>query len=180
MKRRAAIKSLFIIAGGIAILPSCSGEAGKASIQLNNLDINAKQEDLLAEITETILPKTETFGSKELNLHLFVLKMVDDCHNKADRDSFVKGLDRIDILAKEKFSKEFTVLSAQQRTQLLQYIASSEKETDEQRFYDITKKRTIQGFLNSQYVMKDLKQYELIPGRYNGYAKVEEPTDKLS
>ncbi|MEH6306494.1 gluconate 2-dehydrogenase subunit 3 family protein [Olivibacter sp. CPCC 100613] len=180
MKRRAAIRSLFIIAGGIAILPSCSEQAGKASIQLHNIDITDLQENLLAEITETILPKTKTPGAKDLKLHLFVLKMVDDCHNKADQDAFVKGLEGIDTQAKEMFSKEFKALSSEQRIRLLEQVASSAKESDRQRFYNITKRRTIQGYLNSQYVMKDLKQYELIPGRYNGYAKVKESTDKLS
>jgi hypothetical protein len=31
----------------------------------------------------------------------------------------------------------------------------------------------IQGFMNSKYVMTDLKQYELVPGRYNGYFPVK-------
>lgn len=180
MERREAIRSLFIIAGGIAILPSCSGEAGKASIQLNNLDITAVQEDLLAEITETILPKTTSPGAKGLNLHLFVLKMVDDCHHKDDQNSFLKGLDNIDKQAKEKYSKQFKELPLTERRALLQDIANMKTETEVQHFYNIAKRRTIQGFLNSQYVMKDLKQYELIPGRYNGYAPVKEPIEKLS
>ncbi|WP_134089363.1 gluconate 2-dehydrogenase subunit 3 family protein [Olivibacter sp. XZL3] len=179
MKRRAAIKSLFIIAGGIAILPSCSGEAGKASIELSNLDITAVQENLLAEVTETILPKTSSPGAKDLNLHLFVLKMVDDCHSKSDQESFVKGLNSLNSFAKEKFSSEFKELSSAQRIQLLQNLEANEAETDSQRFYGITKRRTIQGFLNSKYVMKDLKQYELIPGKYNGYSAVQKTMEKL-
>jgi len=175
MKRRSAIKNLLIIAGGIAILPSCSQEPGRASIQLNNLDISQKQEDLLAEITETIIPKTSSPGAKDLKLHLFVLKMLDDCHNKDDQKIFTNGLNTIDQLSKQRFSKSFNEASLAQRTQLLQFLESDkEAKNDVQGFYAITKRRTIQGFLNSKYVMKDLKQYELIPGRYNGYASANE------
>jgi hypothetical protein len=164
-----------IIAGGIAILPSCSQESGGASIQLNNLDIGQKQEDLLAEIAETIIPKTSSPGAKDLKLHLFVLKMVDDCHNKYDQKIFTDGLNTIDQLSKKRFSKSFKEASLAQRTQLLQFLESDkEAKNDVQGFYAITKRRTVQGFLNSKYVMKDLKQYELIPGRYNGYAPASE------
>ncbi|SEL38692.1 gluconate 2-dehydrogenase subunit 3 family protein [Olivibacter domesticus] len=181
MKRRSAIKNLLIIAGGIAILPSCSQESGKASIQLNNLDINQNQEDLLAEITETIIPKTDSPGAKALNLHLFVLKMVDDCHDKDDQKSFINGLSELDKLSKKQFSKSFNEASQAQRTQLLQLLESDKETNDDMyRFYAITKRRTIQGFLNSKYVMKDLKRYELIPGRYDGYASANEITKSAS
>jgi hypothetical protein len=136
MKRRSAIKNLLIIAGGIAILPSCSQESGGASIQLNNLDIGQKQEDLLAEIAETIIPKTSSPGAKDLKLHLFVLKMVDDCHNKYDQKIFTDGLNTIDQLSKKRFSKSFKEASLAQRTQLLQFLESDkEAKNDVQGFY---------------------------------------------
>lgn len=173
MKRRSAIKSLLIIAGGIAILPSCSQKSGGASIQLAHLDINADDESLLAEIAETILPHTDTSGAKDLNLHLFVLKMVDDCHSSTDQQQFMSGLGKINTLCKDKFKQSFVDATIEQRLQLLQEIAASNDiDKDIRTLYDITKRRTVQGFLNSKYVMTDLKQYELIPGRYNGYVRV--------
>jgi len=174
MKRRSVIKNLLIIAGGIAILPSCSGKSGGASIQLTNLDIGADDEQLLAEIVETILPHGgDTMGAKDLNLHLFVLKMVDDCHSKEDQQQFLAGISNIDKLSKEKLQKSFVEASTEERLQLLQTIDNAnDLDKDIQKFYHITKSRTIQGFLNSKYVMTDLKQYELIPGRYNGYVRV--------
>lgn len=159
-----------IITGGITILPSCSGDPAKSSIQLNNLDISAAQEALLAEIAETFIPKTDTPGAKELKLHLFVLKMVDDCYPEADQKLFVSGLNSIDEIAKEKYSLAFAACTQQQRAGLLN---SSEKELeasgDVLTFLNITKRRVIQGFTNSKFVMTDMKQYEMVPGRYNGY-----------
>lgn len=173
MKRRSVIKNLLIIAGGIAILPSCSEKSGGASIQLNHLDISADDEKLLAEIAETMLPRTDTSGAKDLNLHLFVLKMVDDCHSSADQQQFVSGLGKINSLCKERFKQSFVEATAEQKLQLLEEIhATDDIDKDLRTLYDITKRRTIQGFLNSKYVMTDLKQYELIPGRYNGYVHV--------
>jgi len=177
MKRRLVIKNLLIIAGGIAILPSCSEKPGTASIQLVNLDVNADQENLLAEIAETIIPHTNGPGAKDLKLHLFVLKMVDDCHSAEDQERFIHGLNNINKFAQTKLNRSFQDASVAQRAQLLQTIENA-KDTDQniRSFYSITKNRTIQGFLNSKYVMTDLKQYELVPGRYNGYFHVKQAT----
>jgi len=35
------------------------------------------------------------------------------------------------------------------------------------------KRRVIQGYLNSEYIMKNKLKYELIPGRYLGAVKLE-------
>jgi hypothetical protein len=39
-------------------------------------------------------------------------------------------------------------------------------------FFNILKRRTIQGYKNSEYVMKNKLVYELVPGRYNGAFKI--------
>lgn len=173
MKRRLAIKNLMIIAGGVAILPSCSTEPGHASIELKKLYINADQEALLAEISETIIPKNNMPGAKDLKLHLFTLKMVDDCSAPEDQKAFTAGLNTIESLARDKYGSAFAACSLQQKTELLNIIVKDNTASREMKtFIDITKNRVIQGFMNSKFVMTDLKKYELIPGRYNGYFKV--------
>ena len=59
MNRRTLVKQLFIIAGGIAILPSCLREQGGASIVLQNIKLSASDEDFLAKLAEIVIPKTE-------------------------------------------------------------------------------------------------------------------------
>lgn len=172
MKRRSAIKSLVIIAGGIAILPSCSGDPAKASITLSNIDVSADEEALLAEIAETIIPKTNNApGAKDLKLHLFTLKMVDDCHPPDDRQKFVNGLKGFAIVSKQK-DAPFSKMETSDRIAMLSEILKEENATDLQRFLKITKQRVIQGFTNSKFVMTDMKQYEMVPGRYNGFFPV--------
>jgi len=174
MERRFAIKQILILAGGLALLPSCLREAGKASIVLKNLDVDLDDEKLLGEIAETLIPKTNTPGAKELNLHLFVLKMVDDCEEEKDQQLFLKGLTAFKDFSKDKFSKPFADLQAAQRKKLLLAIEKDEQQSEELKgFYKIMKNRTVQGYLNSKYVMTNLNIYELVPGRYNGYFPVK-------
>lgn len=163
MNRRLAIKQVLIFAGGMVLLPSCLQDKGKVSIQLQHLDISAAQENLLAEIAELIIPKTNTSGAKDLKLHLFVLKMLDDCYEPADQQQFIAGL------------KAFEGHEGKELAQLV-LDANSGKSglPDEQKkFYQIMKSKTIEGYLNSKYVMSNLLIWELVPGRYNGYFRVK-------
>ncbi len=84
MTRREALRNCFIITVGTALLPSCM-QKDKASVALKNLEVNTDQEKLIAELSETIIPKTDTPGAKDVYAHLFVLKMVDDCYEKKDQ-----------------------------------------------------------------------------------------------
>lgn len=174
MERRFAIKQILIMAGGMALLPSCLKEAGKSSIALKNLDISLDQEHLLADVGETIIPATDTPGSKQLNLHLFVMKMLDDLYEKEDQKLFMKGLSDFADSAQDKYGNAFQKLTVAQRQELLLAI-----ENDKQappalaKFYEIMKRRTIGGYLNSKYVMTNLIKWELVPGRYNGYFPVK-------
>jgi len=176
MNRRSAIRNLAIVAGGILILPSCiqDQKKGKASIKLNKINLDIDQENLLAEIGETIIPETDTPGAKSLKLHLFVMKMIDDCYEKADQEKFVKGLKALADIADDKYGKPFASLSSKEKQELLLGIENSKDEKDNSlHFYKLMKYRTIQGYMNSKYVMTNITKYELVPGRYNSYFPVK-------
>ncbi|PST82611.1 hypothetical protein C7T94_08060 [Pedobacter yulinensis] len=178
MKRRTAIQQILILAGGVVLMPSCLKSSGKASIKLEHLDVSLEQENLLADIAETILPKTDTPGAKDLKLHLYVLKMVDDCHPEKDRKAFVQGLDSFQDYCTEKMGAAFARLSAADRERALSSISSEHTglPVHVKDFFKIMKARCIDGYLNSEYVMSKLVVWELIPGRYNGYFPVKTRT----
>ncbi|MGJ1342211.1 gluconate 2-dehydrogenase subunit 3 family protein [Sphingobacterium spiritivorum] len=171
MQRRTALKQLFFITGGIVLFPSCWGGANKASIALCKLHINAEQENLLAEIVESIIPETDSPGGRALHLHFFVLKMIDDCHSEEDQQVFVQGLKDWDHEMNNFARKIFLQADSDQRQSYLLEI-EKDKAHPLSSFFMMTKRRAIQGYLNSAYVMKNKLIYELVPGRYNGYAKV--------
>lgn len=158
MERRTAIKQMFILAGGMLIASSCVNDGNKASIALSNVDFSKSDEELLAQLVEAIIPETDTPGGRSLNLHLFVMKMVDDCHSPEEQAAFVNGL-RVARKVKDKSNEE-----------ILSYIKSLSQDDT---FSVILKQRTIMGYLNSEYVMKNKLIYELVPGRYNGEMKIK-------
>lgn len=171
INRRSVIKSLIVFTGWIFLLPACMTEKKRNSIVLKNIKINDDQEILLQELSETILPENDTPGAKKLGLHLFILKMVDDCYPQIQRKAFTDGLINFEENVKAKYGKRFPDCdNAQKKKILLQLEAKTfgEKVAD---FYTIAKKQLINGYTNSEYFMTNICVYELVPGRYNGYFK---------
>ena len=175
MKRRSVIRSLVIFTGGIVLLPACKNIPGSSSIALRSITVDEQQEKLLAEVVSVIIPKTDTPGAKELNVHLFVLKMLEDLYEKDMQQSFLIGLNKLDGFTKKQFDSSFINCTTEQKEKMLLSIeAKAAYPAEIFDFYTITKQRTIEGYLNSKYVMTNLTKYELIPSNtYDGYYRVQ-------
>src|SRR5690606_15717328 len=111
-----------------------------------------------SDLVDSIIPKMDSHGAKELNIHLFVMKMVDDCHSPEDQALFLQGLSKASGLSEKPMEDRVAYLSALDKDDV---------------FLNILKQRTIRGYLNSEYVMKNKLVCELVRGRYDGAVKVE-------
>jgi hypothetical protein len=155
------------MAGGAAVLPSCLHKEGKASILLKNMNITAEQEVMLAEFAETLIPASATPGAKDTYAHLFALRMLDDCYEKAEQQVFTKGLKAVEDMVEDKHKTGFAKATAAQRADVLTTLENKKGSEDAQGFYKLMKNLTIQGWLTSKPVMGGIFNYELVPGRYN-------------
>src|SRR5690606_2779411 len=106
MDRRTALKQMFIVAGGIMIATSCDFSSKAPTIQLNPVKLNLDDEHLLAELVEAIIPQTDSPGAKELNLHRYVVKKLDDCTSPEDQDKFMEGVKRAAKLNAEPMDEQ--------------------------------------------------------------------------
>ena len=167
MQRRSAVKNIALTIGTSIVLPSWVNAWNKESFQNNYSKISTFQENLLAEIVETIIPKTNTPGAKELNVQQFIPVMVKDCYDKNTQAVYAKGFDLVDKNAKNAFSKSFLECDIKQRLEILDNMSKSEN-SDEKNFLQLVKRLTIQGYMSSEYVMTNLRVYEYAPARYHG------------
>lgn len=166
MKRRTVLKQLALTLGTVVSLPAWATQwSPQATSSYPNLAISPSQEILLAEIVETIIPTTDTPGAKEIGVHQFILTMLNDCYEKSAQDSFSTGLTSLEALTKTSFGKLFVECTPAQRLDILRKMEGS---TDKNAFLPFVKRLTIQGYLNSEYVMTNLLIYELVPARFNG------------
>ena len=175
-----------LILGSVAVLPSClNNKKGKPVVELKTLKIDADQENLVTNLAETILPKTKTPGAKDLGINLFIFKMIDDCANKEQQETFMAGLKEFDDAVNKQYGHSFNECSVQERTAFVNSLekqgkdaknGGDKKEKDAPKlltFYHMVKGQTVFGYTTSQYFMTKQIVYELVPGRYNAMFPVK-------
>ncbi len=177
MNRRSAIRNFVFITAGVVFIPSCRQDAKPPSVQLKNLKLDADDEALIAELSETIIPKTDRPGAKDVAAHQFVLNMVDDCYEKSEQSRFSSGMKAFNDRAKNLLDKGFVQSSIAERAPLMEELEKAKGEdSDLQFFYKTTKGLTIQAYTGSKYYLTSVQVYELVPGRFNGCVPVSKQT----
>ncbi|QJW92253.1 gluconate 2-dehydrogenase subunit 3 family protein [Spirosoma taeanense] len=157
--------------GGLISLPAWASGWTSETVRPLNPFLSRSQDELLADLAETIIPATDTPGAKALNVHQFIQKVVADCYDKPSAETFRKGLAAVDELAQKSFGKPFSQGDTTQRIGVLNQLAQS-TDADQKNFYSMVKGLTIRGYMSSEYVMTNLTHYEMIPGRYHGCVPV--------
>jgi hypothetical protein len=167
--RRVAIQQLLFICAGAAILPSCFREEEKVSIPLTKIKITGGEEKMLAELAETIIPKTDTPGAKDLAAHLFVLNMVDDCFEKEKQEKFTLGMKDFETFAKKKSGRSFADSTSEQKQSVVAELDGKNAGADNLSFfYHSVKQLTTQAYTSSQFYLTNIRHYKMIPGKFQG------------
>ena len=123
---------------------------------------------LLADVSETFIPKTDTPGAKDLSAHLFALKMLDDCYKKEDQQKFISGLKDFEKFVKEKKGKSFSDCSIPERESILNDVDKRESDDALSYFYSTQKNLTVQAYTTSKLYLTQVRDYKLVPGKYKG------------
>jgi Gluconate 2-dehydrogenase subunit 3 len=167
--RRVAIQQLLVIWAGVALLPSCLQHEQKVSIPLKLIQVLPEDENMLAELAETILPKTDTPGAKDLSAHLFVLKMVDDCYSKTNQEKYIEGMKAFESFVSKKTGKSFTEISPSERQSIVAELDKQKSSEDAlSYFFQSTKRLTVQAYTTCEYYMTKIRGYKMIPGKFQG------------
>lgn len=164
MERRFALKQLALVAGAAITLPSWAHEWTKDSLPEVNTILTSSEQAILGDIVGTFIPKTDTLGAKELGVHQFINVMLTDCYPSETQQEFSKIINQVDKASMSRFKKSFTAITTGQRLELLKKL----QQTKEIEGLSQIKEASIHGYLNSEYVMKNILKYELVPARFNG------------
>jgi hypothetical protein len=161
MKRRLARINMALAAGGLVLLPAC----GVSQF------LTSRQEGLLTDILDTIIPATDTLGAKALEVPAFVQKVLADCYEQEVQEAFQRGLDTVARLSRAGYGKSFGKMAPDQRLELLTNMAKAEQQ-DQREFLQLVKELTILGYTNSEYVLTNFSNYTIMPGHYYGCVPV--------
>ncbi|UCE92898.1 MAG: gluconate 2-dehydrogenase subunit 3 family protein [Flavobacteriaceae bacterium] len=182
MDRRRALVNLGIISGGLVLLPSCEFSKEKATLALNNLKISASQENLLKDITASIIPNGEIPGALELKVDEFVWVMLDDCFSKEGQEEFLKGLNSFNDAVTKKSGNTFDKLTEKERLSILKSLEESTPVDENDKvgqFLKTLKQLSVFGYMQSEYIMTEVMPYSLVPGKY-GTCETIDPEKRIN
>jgi len=173
MNRRNAVKNVLGVSASLITLPfwmeSC-GHFGDSNTFVSFFSTDEQQ--ILAKITDTIIPAGNSIGALSMGVDKFLHKMIIDCYEKPAQENVKKQLQLLESSAKSAYGKSFSDCSQKQREeQLLKLQTSRQKEQKD--FFELVKTETIRGFNTSQMVMEKYLGYKVVPGHYYGCINIK-------
>ncbi|KLT65897.1 MULTISPECIES: gluconate 2-dehydrogenase subunit 3 family protein [Pedobacter] len=186
MHRREALKNVAFLLGG-AISASTMGVLFESFTlpenEKNFVSFAAGDEKIFAEFADIIVPTTKTSaGAKAAGLGKFIPMMIQDCYPKEMQSSFAKGFTALQDKSMKDFGKSYLALTVPERTKLmvdLRLMAIAPKESklpenkDLEYFFITARDLTLLGYYSSEIGCTKAREYVLVPGRYDGNAKLK-------
>jgi hypothetical protein len=165
------------------VMLSCKSTA---NLEWKPVFFNNEQASLVAEIAETILPKTGTPGAKELGVPQFIDKMMSLTRDEAGQQEIISGMEAFEQEAKEKYGKPFTELDENQRREfLIEQDKNSppfpvniwgimlDPNPEPITFYRGIKSMILTGYYSSEKIGEEVLVYKPVPGPYSGCVPYE-------
>ncbi len=172
MQRRSAIKNIALSIGATFSVPAWANAWNPSQFDTDIHFISSTQEQTLLSLLDTIIPKTDTPGAVDLGIQSFVLTMMRDCYDTKAQETFKNGLLKIDNAAKKVNNQSFSQLSDAQKLSIASAFMDSGA-LEEKDFLRLVKNLTIQGYLSSEYVLLNHRNFEFAPGHYYGCVPVK-------
>lgn len=169
MNRRELLKMISLATGYTMIgSPVLLSGCVSASNRFSTTDVA-----LLADISETIVPRTDTPGARDAGVAPFMTRIVDDCYSDADQMTFHSGLQTFRDDCQSRFGAAFETLSADQRTAFLTELDNTARnyqrpEGGSAHYFTMIKQLTLFSYFTSELVQTQVLRHVPIPGRFDG------------
>ncbi len=166
MNRRNVLQSISLGLGGAVALPGWANAWTPSGLKEGIL-LMKSEEELLTDLSETIIPETDTPGARKLEISKFIRLMVSDLYEKKDQDRFRKALDKVEEISKLIYGKSYGECTKDQKLHLLQGLEMS-SDADQKWFFNTVKRLTVQGYTTSEFYLTEIAKFEFAPGRFLG------------
>ncbi len=193
MNRREVLQRSAAVLGYAITGPALAGimQGCKASPELAYKPdfFNEDQALLVGELSEIIMPKTETPGAKEAGVPAFIDGMLKEVYPPEGRENFLKGLAAFDDDARKSFGNNFASCTPEEKVAHVKKHhdeALSSKKDDaswgwwrgggqgSKPFIIEMKELTLLGFFTSEPGATQVLQYNQVPGPYKGCVPLAE------
>jgi len=178
MQRRELLRRVAWMLGGavsapaaLAILQGCSAkESGDAAAAFKPAFLTgASHIDIVAEIAEIIIPKTETSGAKDAGVPAFIDSVLAAVYPKDAQERFTSGLVEFAAAAASS-GKPFLEREAAQRVDFVKQSLTKalEGERSPKPFILMMRELTLLGFFSSRVGITENMEYVPVPTVYHG------------
>ena len=162
----------------MGILKGCKAEP---TLDWKPTFLSEEQGLLVSQVSDIIIPKTETPGAKEVGVPRFIDDMLREVYTKGDQDKFINALKEFSDEAVKQHGDPFAELDPAKQVEFVtsQHDAAvkAAKETKPAPpwpFVLMMKELTMLGFFTSKAGATEVLQYEPVPGAYKGCLPLSE------
>lgn len=142
------------------------------------------KKDLVAELSEIIIPETDTPGAKSANVADYIIKVLINCMDIKKQNKFCSGLELVESHSMRNYGKSFLNCSDQEKQTVFEYIANHSgfsyrilnrinKKIFGESFYITLKDLTIEGYCMSKPGATQGLAYDYIPGNFEACIKLK-------
>jgi hypothetical protein len=172
MNRRDSLKKIALASGLLVSLPSWANDWSLESLSTSGSVFNIAEQDLLASVTDTIIPQGNAIGALSVGVDKFLLRLLTDCYDAEVQTNVKSQLLQLDAKIQTQFGKSFTEATQGQRQELLLTFSASEIKSEKD-FFNLMKSETIRGFNTSREVLMNYLQFKPVPGHFYGCVDVK-------
>lgn len=177
MNRRKAILKIGFIGGSLTLF--YAGFKAWKLVKSPDIQMLEGNKVLIDDLADTIIPKTDTPGAKDVNVGEFIIKMIKDCTPRHSQNNFIEGLIRVEEHSNSNYNKPFSRCSTVEQESILSFFEKSdapaggivgkvERKLIGDSFFVTLKKYTVIGYCTSELGAKQGLSYDYIPGKYVG------------
>jgi len=176
MNRRNAVKRISALAGGTlstpliaAILNGC-----KPTEKPDWLPefLSPEQDELVQEVSELIIPTTDSPGAKDALVNRYIDLVMKDCYTPEDQKDFLAGINNFNQAAKDEYGNDFVDCAKEEQIALMKKFDeeaySGAGPAGKKPFFRMMKELTIVGYFTSETGATNALNFVAVPGAYNG------------
>lgn len=155
--------------GAIAVMMSSCQTEMDTSDNWSPRFFSEDQVKLFTEVAETIIPKTDTPGAKELNIVRWVDSVLMDVRDENFQKNIIKGLEGIEATSQKDNQKSFLEATPEERTAILMAVDKERANTRGERHpFHSVKEIVLTSFFSTKVGLTQVIQYNPNPGKYIG------------
>lgn len=166
LKLSGAILGYTIVGGtAAAVLSGCKSDVTAMPADLDLFDQSTY--DMIVDVTERIIPKTDTPGAKDANVVSYIHSRLKDFSTSEERTTMLEQLKSFDSMSTTKFGKQYNHLPEGEKDEIMKMM-QAEASKDGAHIFNELKRETMVGFFTSEVGATQVLRYDPVPGGYTG------------